>query len=90
MHSFTYPLMTLALSWQLARAIRPRGLWPAKDGTGVDPRTKIDEDTGPSVPTPCTCEEGLSTNEGGICEFVKYCFTWETVENRRQSLLVFG
>ena len=62
-YSFTYPLVTLALSWQLAT----RGIRLAKDRTGVNTRANVDEVTSPSVPTPCTCTEDLSMNEGGIC-----------------------
>jgi len=58
-YSFTYPLVTLALSWQLAT----RDIRLAEDRTGVNPRANVDEVTSPSVPTPCTRTEDLSMNE---------------------------
>jgi hypothetical protein len=48
---YAYHPITVALSWQLA--IRRFGFRPGRDRTGVNPRAEINEETSPSVSTPC-------------------------------------
>jgi hypothetical protein len=48
---YAYHLITVALSWQLA--LRRFGFRLGQDRSGVNPRAEINEETSPSVSTPC-------------------------------------